>query len=116
MSTNHLLTRKYQPFKVVSRDAKRSDDVEFLIGFETEVIFLKSTDPIIPVNDYGWSESTAILAGSNEAKALEEIANALDVAGIELQMYHAEAAPGQVKITSSSGTTCFLMRPFSTKS
>ena len=78
------------------RDAKKTDDVDFLIGFETEVIFLKSTDPIEAVNDYGWSESPAILQGSAEDSVLKEIAEALEVAGIELQSYHAEAAPGQV--------------------
>ena len=68
------------------------------MGFETEVIFLKSTDPLEPANEYGWSESPAICAGTIEAKALEEIANTLEEADIELQMYHAEAAPGQVII------------------
>lgn len=67
------------------------------MGFETEVIFLKSVEPLVAANDYGWSESPAILAGSPEAKALEEIADCLEKAGIELQMYHAEAAPGQVR-------------------
>lgn len=78
-------------------DAKQTDDVNFLIGFETEVIFLKSTEHIVAVNDYGWSESPAILQGSPEDTVLKEVADALLVAGIELQMYHAEAAPGQVR-------------------
>ncbi|KAH8116223.1 glutamine synthetase/guanido kinase [Phellopilus nigrolimitatus] len=84
----------------VVEDAKKTDDVEFLVGFETEVIFLKSVDPIEAVNEYGWSESAAICAGTPEAKALEEIADALQLAGIELQMYHAEAAPGQFEIVT----------------
>ena len=67
------------------------------MGFETEVIFLKSTQPLQAANEYGWSESPAICAGTAEAKALEEIAEALQEADIELQMYHAEAAPGQVR-------------------
>lgn len=66
------------------------------MGFETEVIFLRSMEPLRAVNEYGWSESPAICAGTDEAKALEEIAEALALSGIELQMYHAEAAPGQV--------------------
>lgn len=66
------------------------------MGFETEVIFLRSTEPLRAVNEYGWSESPAICAGTDEAKALEEIAEALALSRIELQMYHAEAAPGQV--------------------
>ncbi|KAI5117124.1 hypothetical protein M0805_007971 [Coniferiporia weirii] len=84
----------------VVEEAKRTDGVEFLIGFETEVIFLKSIDPVEAVNDYGWSETGAICAGSAEARALEEIADALETAGIELQMYHAEAAPGQFEIVT----------------
>jgi glutamine synthetase len=79
------------------RDAKSVSGVEFLVGFETEFILLKSTAPIVAVNDHGWSVSAALGTGSLEAKVLEEIAQALQLAGIELQMYHAEAAPGQVK-------------------
>lgn len=60
------------------------------------MIFLESVDPIVAVNDYGWSETGAILAGQKAERALEEIALALESAGIELQMYHSEAAPGQV--------------------
>lgn len=76
------------------RNAKQTDDVEFLIGVETEVIFLKSVDPPEGVNKYGWLESAAILAGSAEAQALDEIANALEEA----------AAPGQVSLL----ILCFL--------
>lgn len=42
--------------------------------------------------------SGALPAGAVETIVLEEIASALDVGGIELQMYHAEAAPGQYEI------------------
>ncbi|EJD07922.1 glutamine synthetase/guanido kinase [Fomitiporia mediterranea MF3/22] len=79
---------------------RKTEGVEFLIGFETEVIFLSSVNPIQAVNDYGWSETSAILAGTPEAKALEEIADAFEYAGIELQMYHAEAAPGQYEFVT----------------
>jgi len=34
--------------------------------------------------------------GSVAEKCLEDIADGLQYGGIELQMYHAEAAPGQV--------------------
>lgn len=47
-------------------------------------------------NNYGWSESAALATGSPEAVACEEIAEALAEAGVDLQMYHAESAPGQV--------------------
>jgi glutamine synthetase len=67
------------------------------VGFETEFILLKSTDPVEAVNNHGWSNSAATASGTKEALVLEEIADALQASGVELQMYHAEAAPGQVK-------------------
>lgn len=70
--------------------------VEFLVGIETEFILLKSTDPIEAVNDHPWSVSAALPTGSAESVVMEEIADALETSGIELLMYHAEAAPGQV--------------------
>jgi glutamine synthetase len=70
--------------------------VEFLVGVETEFILLKSTDPVVPVAYASWSASRALLSGSAVEKCLEDIANALQYGDIELQMYHAEAAPGQV--------------------
>ena len=70
--------------------------MEFLVGVETEFILLKSTNPIAAVNDAPWSASRALLSGSVAEKCLEDIANALQHGGIELLMYHSEAAPGQV--------------------
>lgn len=69
---------------------------EFLVGFETEFILLKTTIPIEAVNDAPWSASCALPSGSNEAKCLEEIADALQTGEIDLLMYHSEGAPGQV--------------------
>jgi len=40
--------------------------------------------------------SSNLLTGTTPAVVLEEIADALEVAGIKLLVYHAEAAPGQV--------------------
>ncbi|EDR06640.1 uncharacterized protein LACBIDRAFT_328500 [Laccaria bicolor S238N-H82] len=80
------------------RKAKNELDLSFLIGIESEFILLKQTNPIEAVNNHGWSNSTALPSGSIEAKVLEEIADALNAAGIELQMYHAEAAPGQYEV------------------
>ena len=69
---------------------------EFLVGFETEFILLKSTSPIEAVNDAPWSASSALPSGSDETKCLEEIADALQTGEIDLLMYHSEGAPGQV--------------------
>ena len=71
--------------------------VEFLVGFETEFILLKTIIPIKAVNDAPWSASSAVPSGSDAAKCLEEIADALRTGEIELLMYHSEAAPGQVR-------------------
>ncbi len=70
---------------------------EFLVGFETEFILLKTIIPIKAVNDAPWSASSAVPSGSDAAKCLEEIADALRTGEIELLMYHSEAAPGQVR-------------------
>ena len=68
------------------------------MGFESEFILLKSTSPIDAVNYHGWSNSPALPSGSVEAQVLQEIAVGVMKSGIELQMYHAEAAPGQVRL------------------
>lgn len=80
----------------IYRDAKTNAGVEFLVGFETEFILLKSTSPIEAVNNHGWSSAKKFPSGSVETKVLDEIAKGLKKSGVNLQMYHAEAAPGQV--------------------
>ena len=70
--------------------------VEFLVGFETEFVLLKSTHPIEAASNAPWSASRALPSGSAAAKCLEDIADALQNSDIELLMYHAESAPGQV--------------------
>jgi len=62
-------------------------------------MLLKSIEPdIVPVDYHDWSRSSATLAGSVASKVLEEIADSLQAAGIELEMYHAEAGPGQYEV------------------
>lgn len=98
-SPEHGLTVPYCPRTLLKRIAKRALDgagVTYLVGFESEFILLSSTSPIVPVNEADWSVSSKLPSGSLEATVLEEIAQKLAAAGIELQMYHAEAAPGQV--------------------
>lgn len=69
----------------------------FLAGFESEFILLSAISPKpVEVNNAAWSCSAKHPTGAVETKVMEEIADALLEAGIELQMYHAEAAPGQV--------------------
>ncbi|KAI6006857.1 hypothetical protein EDD15DRAFT_5395 [Pisolithus albus] len=74
---------------------------EFLVGFETEFILLTTTRPSIQApNNHGWSKTAAFASGTSELKVLEEIADALATSGIELQMFHSEAAPGQYEVVT----------------
>ena len=82
------------------RHAKDTAGVEFLVGFETEFILLTKTLPATAANAHGWCNANALLTGSKEAQVLEEIVDALGEAGIEVQMYHAEASPGQYEIVT----------------
>lgn len=76
--------------------AAASNNAAFLVGFESEFILLKNTNPVEAVNAHGWSNSPALASGTKETEAMEEIARGIISSGIELMMYHSEAAPGQV--------------------
>ncbi|KAF9650030.1 glutamine synthetase/guanido kinase [Thelephora ganbajun] len=83
----------------VSEASKRG--VSFLVGFEIEFILLKSTLPEAePISTHDWTTTASIYTGTTGAVVLEEIADALQVGGVELQMYHAEAAPGQYEVVT----------------
>ncbi|EIW78078.1 glutamine synthetase guanido kinase [Coniophora puteana RWD-64-598 SS2] len=82
----------------VTKQAKEELGVEFLVGFESEFVLLSATDPPKAINDDGWCIASSISAGTKGQEVLEEIADAIQQAGIELQMYHSEAAPGQYEI------------------
>lgn len=74
-------------FYIISR--AKTQGVEFLVGFETEFIMLKSTTPIATVhNAQAYSNSIALPTGSIAEVVLEEIAESLLSSGIVLQMYH----------------------------
>ncbi|KZP25611.1 glutamine synthetase/guanido kinase, partial [Athelia psychrophila] len=79
-------------------DARDHAGVEFLVGFESEFILLKSTNPIEAVNTHTFNQG--IVSGSTESTVMEEIAHALKDAGVELQMYHSEASPGQYEVVT----------------
>ncbi|KAL4245772.1 glutamine synthetase family protein [Abortiporus biennis] len=86
--------------RVVDFAAKEAG-VSFLIGFETEFILLSQTRPhIVEVNHADWAASAKLPAGQVETVVLEEIADCLVASGIELQMTHAEAAPGQYEVVT----------------
>lgn len=79
-----------------NREAKTVSDVDFLVGFETEFILLKSTSPIEPISIHAWTSADALRSGSIPTTVLADMVHALELSGIEVQIYHAEAAPGQV--------------------
>ncbi|KZP21004.1 glutamine synthetase/guanido kinase [Athelia psychrophila] len=81
-------------------DARDRAGVEFLVGFESEFILLKSNNTLEAVNTHGYGINHALTSGSIEAQVMEEIAHALKDAGIELQMYHSEAASGQYEFVT----------------
>ncbi|TFK86124.1 FLU1-II [Polyporus arcularius HHB13444] len=83
------------------REAQDKAGVSFLIGMEHEFMLLSQTSPEpVYVNDADWTCAAKIRTGSVETVVLEEIANCLLDAGIELQHYHAEAAPGQYEVVT----------------
>lgn len=87
--------------KRIVDEAQEKAGLTFLAGFESEFILLSATSPQpVAVNNAGWSCSAKHPTGSVEAIVLEEIADAIEAAGIELQMYHAEAAPGQFEVVT----------------
>ena len=78
------------------RVAKTACDVDFLVGFETEFILLKSTNPIEPTSIHAWSSADSLRSGSTSTTVVAEMVHAIELSGIEVQIYHGEAAPGQV--------------------
>ncbi|KIY45471.1 glutamine synthetase/guanido kinase [Fistulina hepatica ATCC 64428] len=91
--------------KRIVAEAQTSLDVQFLVGFESEFILHKSdfseSSPVMPVNlQHDWSTSAGLASGTVEATVMQEIADAIQASGIELQHYHVEAAPGQYEVVT----------------
>ncbi|KAH8091348.1 FLU1-II [Cristinia sonorae] len=82
----------------VVRDAEDAAGIRFLAGVEHEFVLLSATSPATAINSADWCVSSKLSSHSREAKVLEEIADVLQKSGVELQMYHAEAAPGQYEV------------------
>ena len=62
---------------LLHRNTKRNSGVEFLVGFESEFVLLKNTNPIEAIDDHGWSIAQAFASGTTGAQVLDEIADAL---------------------------------------
>lgn len=100
----------------VVEDARAKAGVSFLVGFESEFILLKETSPkIVTVGKGDWSLSSKLPSGSIETIVLQEIAENLESAGIELQMYHGEAAPGQVSASIGQANVIAYELVYSTR-
>ena len=79
-----------------NRESKTVSDVDFLVGFETEFILLKSTSPIEPISFHAWTSADSLRSGSTATTVVADMVHAIELSGIEVQIYHGEAAPGQV--------------------
>jgi glutamine synthetase len=79
-----------------NREVKTASDVYFLVGFETEFILLISTNPIEPISIHSANSADSLRSGTTHAKVVAEMVEAIELSGIEVQIYHGEAAPGQV--------------------
>jgi len=84
----------------IVEEAKTACDVDYLVGFETEFILLKSTSPIEPISIHAWSSARSLRSGSTSTTAVDEMVDAIELSGIEVQIYHGEAAPGQYEIVT----------------
>ncbi|KAH9478711.1 Protein fluG [Psilocybe cubensis] len=80
--------------------AENESHVKFLVGFESEFVLLKSTDPIEAVNIHEFSSSDSMRPGAIETTVMNEIAKSVQESGIELQLYHAEAGAGQYEVVT----------------
>jgi glutamine synthetase len=85
----------------IFRKAEKDHEINFLVGFETEVIFLEDgIYPPLPISNHAWSTSLAMRSASVGKAIVEEIYDVLTDAGIEVQQFHAESAPGQYEIVT----------------
>lgn len=95
------------PRTVLSRavkKAKEEHDVQFLVGFETEVVFFQRVqkgdkEEFKPISEvHAWSTSRALQNKSLDI--LTECVEALEASGIEVLLFHPESAYGQYEIVT----------------
>lgn len=77
--------------------------VSYMIGFELEVVLLQSTSPeVVPVDgdrrDHAWSKAAGMRSGSEGYRIVTKIVDALEEAGVTVEQWHPESAPGQFEI------------------
>jgi hypothetical protein len=87
---------------LIYREAQQLFKTCFLAGFETEFILLTSQENVTSIGtENHWSCASPLYTGTVAATVMEEISEALELAGVDLDMYHAEGTPGQFEIVTS---------------
>jgi len=71
--------------------------VSYLIGFEIEVVLLKSLQPLEPVDGgaHCWSSASSFRNGASGLACIEKVVRHLEEANISVEQWHAGSAPGQ---------------------
>lgn len=94
------------PRTVLSRAVKKAKEehgVQFLVGFESEVVFLHrvqkdGVEEFKPISVHAYGTTRALV---NKSMAiLSECVEALEASGIEVQQFHPESADGQYEIVT----------------
>ncbi|KNF02444.1 hypothetical protein PSTG_04350 [Puccinia striiformis f. sp. tritici PST-78] len=77
--------------------------VSYLIGFEIEVVLLKSYEPLEPVDNgpHFWSSASSLRNGSLGLTCIEKVVGYLEDANITVEQWHAASAPGQFELVLS---------------
>ena len=74
-------------------------ELTFLVGFELEFTLLKGKKGMEVLDDHDWSTSSSLHSGA-PAEILDAMVTALELGGIVVHSFHAEAGPGQYKIVT----------------
>jgi len=95
--------------KRITDEIKTQSSVEFLVGFESEFFLLLEPAPTPPSSSttvtaaslHQFSTTAGFTSSSAPTSALFAIADALRASGIQLQMIHPEAGPGQYEVVTA---------------
>ncbi|KAA1105070.1 hypothetical protein PGTUg99_016998 [Puccinia graminis f. sp. tritici] len=77
--------------------------VSYLIGFEIEVVLLKSLQPLEAVDSgpHFWSGASSFRNGAAGLACIEKVVGYLEEANITVEQWHAGSAPGQFELVLS---------------
>lgn len=86
--------------KNILKSATDEFGLSFLVGFETEVIFLeKQLDSLTPIDNSTYCSNVA-LHSVKTSMMIDEIVQAISDQGIGISQFHAESAPGQFEFVT----------------